>query len=29
MFIQRKFNLMHNLSSAYFVKHLYMFRAYL
>ena len=25
----KKTNLMHNLSSVYFVKHLYMFRAYL
>jgi hypothetical protein len=29
IFIQRKTSLMHNLSSVYFVKHLYMFRAYL
>jgi len=29
IFIKRKTNLVHYLSSVYFVKHLYMFRAYL
>jgi len=29
IFISRTTNLMHNLSSVYFVKHLYMFRSYL